>query len=91
VGEFSQRSNHVKLLDTDSIVQLPFNSKGYAPAIADIWGREQGGGVGEALAKLKIPYHYFAIYDVQKPVVCCISFKYLIFYSPGLCEPEFTF
>jgi hypothetical protein len=29
--------------------------KGYAPAIAGIWGRE-GGGVGEGLPKLKISY-----------------------------------
>ena len=34
--------------------------KGYAPAIAGIWGRE-GGGVGGGLPKLKFSYYYLSI------------------------------
>ena len=57
--------------------------KGYAPAIAGIWGR-----VGEGLPKLKILYHYLSIQDLQKKVINCILFYFLI---QRLCEPKFTF
>ena len=49
------------------------DSKGCAPAIAGIWGRE--GGVGKGLSKLKVSVKYFAIYNLWKITVHCTSPK----------------
>ena len=42
-------SKHQRGMDDPRILHSTTKPKGYAPAIAGIWGREGGGGIGEGL------------------------------------------